>query len=78
MPNESEQPRFGLCVLNTDCEDLELRKVYLVLPDESAAADGYVRVVDESGEDYLYPESFFVLIQLPSKAAEAVSLGRHG
>ena len=69
MANGSPERRFALCLRNTDCEDLEVRKVYLVLPDEPAEADGYVRVVDESGDDYLYPGSFFVFIQLPGKAA---------
>ena len=48
-----------LCIRNDGCEDLELRKLYLVLPDKSAAAEGYIRVIDESGEDYLYPENCF-------------------
>jgi hypothetical protein len=38
---------------------LEPRKVYRVLPDEAAAEDGYLRVIDESGEDYLYPQDYF-------------------
>lgn len=58
---------------NDDCEDLELRKVYPVLPDKRAEKEGYVRVVDESGEDYLYPESYFVFVRLPRKAQEAVA-----
>ncbi len=63
---------FGLCIRNNDCEDLEPRKVYRVLPDEDAAREGYVRVVDESGEDYLYPASYFVLVELPEEAREAL------
>jgi hypothetical protein len=60
--------RFALCI--TDVEpDLELRKVYEVLPDSSAAKDNYLRVVDESGEDYLYPGEYFVPVELPRKAA---------
>ena len=47
--------RYLLCVRNKGCEDLEPRKLYEQLPDSGAAEDGYVRVVDESGEDYLYP-----------------------
>jgi hypothetical protein len=45
---------------------LERRKVYQVLPDDKAADAGYLRIVDESGEDYLYPESYFVSVELPS------------
>lgn len=63
---------FALCIRNDDCEDLERRKVYRVLPDEDAAREGYVRVVDESGEDYLYPASYFVLVELPQEAREAL------
>ena len=42
-----------------ECEDLEPRKLYRVLPDQAAAADGYLRVIDESGEDYLYRHDLF-------------------
>jgi hypothetical protein len=44
---------------------LELHKIYRVLADQSAAADGDLRVVDESGEDYLYPAAWFVAVELP-------------
>jgi hypothetical protein len=64
---------FALCVKNDDCDDLELRKIYRLLPDEEAAKEGYLRVVDESGEDYLYPESYFVIVKLPLEAQEALA-----
>jgi len=64
--------QFALCVNNDDCEDLEKRKVYQIIPDEEAAREGYIRVLDESGEDYLYPESYFVRIQLPQEAENAL------
>jgi len=64
--------KFVLCIRNEDCEDLEPRKVYLVRPDESAAKDGYIRVVDESGEDYLYPQDYFLPIELPKAAEKAL------
>jgi hypothetical protein len=63
---------YALCVENKDSEDLEKRKIYRVIPDKEAAKEGYLRVVDESGEDYLYPESYFVIVQLPKKAEEAI------
>ena len=50
---------FVLCIENGDCEDLEKRKFYQILPDEKAAQEGYLRIVDESQEDYLYPEFLF-------------------
>ena len=64
--------RFVICIGNEDCEDLELRKLYRVLPDEAAAADGYIRVIDESGEDYLYPQDYFLTIELPKAAEKAL------
>jgi hypothetical protein len=64
---------FGLCVRNTGYPaSLELRKVYRLLSDEQAAKRGQVRVVDESGEDYLYSEAYFVPIKLPQSAERAV------
>jgi len=72
MVKAKENYRFALCMDNKDCEDLEKRKIYQVIPDEQAAKEGYLRVIDESGEDYLYPESYFILIQLPREAQEAL------
>jgi hypothetical protein len=57
---------FALCVEKGGSEDLEPRKVYQVLPDREAACEGYVRVVDESGEDYIYPSDLFVPVRLPA------------
>ena len=51
-----------------------MRKIYQVLPDESAAEDNYLRVIDESGEDYLYPADYFVEIQLPQAVEKVVLL----
>jgi hypothetical protein len=48
---------------------LEVRKIYRLLEDAEAEARGLVRVIDESGEDYLYPKRFFVPIEVPSAAA---------
>jgi hypothetical protein len=63
---------YGLCVKNDDCEDIELRKVYTILPDAKAKREGYVRVIDESGDDYLYPELFFVPIRLPQRTQKTI------
>ena len=62
---------FAICVENRGAEDLDIRKVYRVLPDKEAAATGYVRVIDESGDDYLYPADYFVFVELPQKAKRA-------
>ena len=50
MRSKKAESQFVVCVRNEDCEDLELRKIYQVLPDETAVEDGYIRVIDESGE----------------------------
>lgn len=65
--------RYLLCVRNKGCEDLEPRKLYEQLPDPRAAEDGHVRVVDESGEDYLYPADYFVAVDLPREAERALA-----
>ena len=57
---------FALCVRDDGAEDLEQRKLYQVVPDRAAAREGYLRVVDESGEDYLYPSELFVALRLPA------------
>ncbi|HLR04465.1 MAG TPA: hypothetical protein VK117_01555 [Pyrinomonadaceae bacterium] len=58
--------KFAVCVNNKDYPaSLELHKIYRVLPDKDAAADGDLRVIDESGEDYLYPADRFVPIAVP-------------
>jgi len=58
---------YALCI--TDAEpDLQPRKVYRILPDRIASKDNYLRVIDESGEDYLYPDRYFVLLKLPQSA----------
>ncbi len=72
MKRQKSEPKFVICTHNGDCEDLEPRKVYQVLPDEAASEDGYLRVVDESGEDYLYPQDYFIPIELPQAAQKAL------
>ena len=72
MEKEKKEQVFALCVENKDCEDLEKRKIYRVIADEESEREGYLRVIDESGEDYLYPQSYFVLVELPREAQEAL------
>lgn len=72
MATTESQPRFLLCVKNDGYPaSLEIRKVYQAVPDATAAERHYVRVIDESGEDYLYPEAYFVPIELPLAAVSA-------
>ena len=72
MARTQSKTKFVLCVEDRECDDLEKGKVYRILSDTKAKRDGYLRVIDESGEDYLYPESYFVSLDLPSKAKTAL------
>jgi len=74
MAKEIKEQSFALCIENKECKDLEKRKIYRVLPDDEAAKEGYLRIVDESGEDYLYPESYFILVELPREAQDALKV----
>ena len=74
MIRERKTKKFALCIENRDCDDLEKRKIYKIIPDEMAEHDGYLRIVDESGEDYLYPESYFIIVRLPRKAQDALHM----
>ena len=65
---------FALCIRDDGAEDLEQRKLYQVVPDREAAREGYLRVVDESGEDYLYPSELFVAVKLPAAIARQLML----
>ena len=76
MRTSPRETRFVICVENRGAEDLVVRKVYRVLPDKVAAAEGYLRVIDESGEDYLYPAEYFVFLELPLKAKRALASTR--
>ena len=64
---------FAICIRNDEYEGtLELRKLYEVIEDSSAEKRNYIRVVDESGEDYLYPESWFLLLELPQNVEDTL------
>lgn len=66
---------FAVCVKNVDYPaSLELRKIYRLLPDPPASVEGLVRVVDESGDDYLYPKDYFIAIELPKLLKKAVEM----
>jgi len=73
MKNQRVTSKFAVCINNSEYPaSLELHKIYRLLPDDDAAGDGDVRVVDESGEDYLYPAEYFIPIELPKAVAESV------
>ena len=68
------QPQFAVCIDNHDYEaSLETGKLYRVLTDQQAESHGYLRVIDESGEDYGYSKDRFFILELP-KALEDVLL----
>jgi hypothetical protein len=70
----SKSKKYCVCVVNRGHPAaLEVRKLYELVDDSKAEAKGLVRVIDESGEDYLYPKAYFVPIELPPKAAKAFS-----
>ena len=64
MVKKNTKDRFAICVSNEGCDDLETWKLYRVLPDKEAAEEDFLRIVDESGEDYLYPSVRFVQVDL--------------
>jgi hypothetical protein len=65
-------PRFAVCVNTDDPDLLTPRMLYQVLPDDSAARSNYVRVIDNEGEDYLYPAEYFMFLDLPREVERAL------
>ena len=68
--------RFAVCIRSDDVDLLTPRMIYQVLPDESAAKSKYVRVIDNEGEDYLYPVEYFMFPRLASKNRARLVPGR--
>jgi hypothetical protein len=70
--------QFALCLNNEGYPaSLEVGKVYRVIPDDDAAAHGYLRVIDESGEDYAFTASRFHVIELPLAVGQALLSASH-
>lgn len=65
-------PRFAICINSDDPDLLTPRMIYQVLPDESAARSNYLRVIDNEGEDYLYPADYFVIVDFPPAVERAL------
>ena len=65
--------RFAVCITESE-PDLEMRKIYQVLPDKGAEKEGHLRIIDESGEDYLYPANYFVEVEVAREAERALLL----
>lgn len=70
--HQNPTPQFAICINTNDPDMLTPRMVYQVLPDESAARSNYIRVIDNEGEDYLYPTDYFILIDLPHPVEHAL------
>ena len=64
--------KFAICIRSDDAELLTPRMIYQVLPDESAARSNYVRVIDNEGEDYLYPADYFIFFDFPQEVERAL------
>lgn len=75
MRRRNHKARFAICINNSGyADDLKVRTVYQVLSDESAAKSNYLRIIDETGEDYLYPAAYFILIDVPGAVEKALRL----
>ncbi len=75
MESNNTETKFAICISNQDYPaSLEIRKIYQVIPDANATKHQMIRVVDESDEDYLYPISYFIPIELPKAAIEALAI----
>jgi hypothetical protein len=73
-PNKCLKARFAICVDNSEYPaSLEIHKLYRVIADTDAKKDGDLRIVDESGEDYLYPSDYFLLVDMRRSAAESLN-----
>jgi hypothetical protein len=73
MATVSTTHAFAVCVDDEGVEDISCGMVYRMLPDEKAAGEGFVRIVDDSGEDYLYPRNRFVPIDVPDQDSDRLS-----
>lgn len=67
-----EEVKFAICITTDDPDLLTPRRIYKVLPDEKAAKAKYIRVVDNEGEDYLYPADHFVFVDFPTAVERAL------
>ncbi len=70
MHTAASNIQFAICITAEEDSDLEVWKIYRVLPDPKAQEVGCLRVVDESGEDYLYPQSQFIVMELPTEVRD--------
>jgi len=70
--NHNGQTKFAVCIASDDPDLLTPRRIYQVLPDDNAAKSNYIRVIDNEGEDYLYPANYFLFLELTRKVELAL------
>lgn len=76
MNQKSKKINYVLCVSSKKYPaSLDARKIYQSIPDPQAEAHGQIRVIDESGEDYLYPQVIFIPIEVPKEAVRVFAQG---
>ena len=77
MNKQSSSSQFVVCINNLENEaSLEFGKIYNVIPDPDAESDGMIRIIDESGEDYMFSASRFYPVQLPAQLEGMLSVSR--
>lgn len=64
--------QFAICITTDDPDLLTPRRIYKVLPDDKAAKSHYIRVIDNEGEDYLYPSDHFIFVDFPAAVEQAL------
>jgi len=72
LTNKQYPPRFVICIEKGDKDMLTPRKIYQVLPDESAERSDYYRIIDDEGEDYLYPAKYFIFVDFTPEVRSAI------
>lgn len=71
-PKSKPKRQFAVCIRTDDPDLLTPRRIYEVLPDETAGQSQYIRVIDNEGEDYLYPAAYFVFVEFPPAVEQAL------
>ena len=72
MKSKTVAPKLAVCIQSDDPDLLTPRMIYQVLSDNSASKSDYVRVIDNEGEDYLYPAKYFIFVELPNEVQRAL------
>ena len=72
MSRSKRERKFAICIKTDDPDLLTPRKIYEVLPDVSAAKSDFIRVIDNEGEDYLYPASCFIFVNFPNEVGKVL------